>query len=1153
MIKQFIKLKFLGLLFLGTGLFAQIANRPNDVLVKQSLMASSAERTLLAEDMNYAVTDFHSSKKSGVQHIYLRQTYNGLEIVGTESSIHLSSTGQVASVNNQFINSLEKRAGKVSSNPQLDAKQAVVSVASQLGYSITKDLRVLSQGFNSDRMTRLSDGGISKSEIPVRLMYYLKEDKSLALVWELSIQSNQEAEWYNVWVDASNGQIIEKNNWINSCGFDHAHEEEDFFHFQSQPTVKESFGSVLAPEAIQGSYMVFAMPLESPYFGDRTLLLADDVVNTNASPYGWHDTNGSPGPEYTTTRGNNVNAYEDGDNYGFQPNGGNNLVFNFPFNQNYSYSNQYESAAITNLFYWNNIIHDVFYEYGFDEASGNFQQNNYGKGGLGNDFVFAEAQDNESTCNANFGTPPDGQNPVMQMFICGNKDGDYDNLVIIHEYGHGITNRLTGGAGNVNCLNSFYTPEQMGEGWGDWFGMMMTMKAGDQRTDPRTVGTYLFGQGPGGAGIRQYPYSTNMNVNPHTYNSIKNAAVPHGVGSVWAVMLWDMTWDLIDQHGFDPDIYNGTGGNNIALHLVVEALKLQPCSPGFVDGRDAILLADQLLYGGENQCLIWNAFARRGLGFSANQGSSGSTTDGTQAFDTPSDTAAFVAPDDVCVDKGLMTGLGGGTPFGGVYSGPGVTDDGNGSTYTFDPTVAGIGVHTIKYSVAASSCAPASSDTDQIEVTEGLMAVCPNDIQVETSDSNCSAVVAYAMPEGVSGCKAVSGENFDQVNRPNLPQGWTTSSESGSNNLWTTVNSQSSSSPNAAFASNRSSTSLSSLASPEFAIEGPNAKLKFKFSYNTESSYDGAVLEYSMNNGAWSDILNGGGTFVSGGYNGSLSTSYGNPLGGRQAWTGSSNGFVSVEVNLSAAMNGKNVKFRWRMGSDSGYSQTGVWLDNVEIEGISSPVPTVTQIAGLASGSQFPLGTTTNTFEIKDGAGNVKTCSFDVVVNDATAPVLTCPADQTVEVAAGATYSLPDYWAEGGVTAVDNCSTLAQKTQSPMAGTALSVGTHTIEFSVKDAAGNVSNCSFELTVDGTLGLNELSLGDAVQIHPNPTDNFVTISSTQKIAKVVILDMSGKKVHEARWDNSSTENTYSIKHLPTGTYLIQIVGEKQTVVKKMIKK
>ena len=71
---------------------------------------------------------------------------------------------------------------------------------------------------------------------------------------------------------------------------------------------------------------------------------------------------------------------------------------------------------------------------------------------VGSDSVNAEAQDGSGTCNANFGTPPDGSNPTMQMYICGDKDGDFDNLVIVHEYAHGISNRLTGGPGTYRLF-----------------------------------------------------------------------------------------------------------------------------------------------------------------------------------------------------------------------------------------------------------------------------------------------------------------------------------------------------------------------------------------------------------------------------------------------------------------------------------------------------------------------------------------------------------------------------------------------------------------------------------------------------------------------------------------------------------------------------
>ena len=208
------------------------------------------------------------------------------------------------------------------------------------------------------------------------------------------------------------------------------------------------------------------------------------------------------------------------------------------------------------------------------------------------------------------------------------RDSDLDNGIIVHEYGHGISNRLTGGPSTASCLGN---QEQMGEGWSDFFALLLT----DENTENRGIGTYAVFQPTTGQGIRPYPYSRDFGVNPSTYDFVKTAVVPHGVGSVWTTMLWDMTRNLVDRYGFDADIYEGTGGNNTALQLVTEGLKLQACRPGFVDGRDAIMLADALINADANQCLIWDSFAQRGLGLSADQGSSSSVADGTEAFDLP--------------------------------------------------------------------------------------------------------------------------------------------------------------------------------------------------------------------------------------------------------------------------------------------------------------------------------------------------------------------------------------------------------------------------------------------------------------------------------------------------------------------------------------
>jgi hypothetical protein len=161
-----------------------------------------------------------------------------------------------------------------------------------------------------------------------------------------------------------------------------------------------------------------------------------------------------------------------------------------------------------------------------------------------------------------------------------------------------------------------------------------TAAPGDGFSSPRGIGTYALNQPTTGLGIRQYRYTTDMSVNPMTYGNLPTVVHPHGTGTIWCTVLWDMTWDIIQMAGINPNLYNigANGGNAIALKLVTEGMRLQPCSPGFIDGRNAILKADTLFYGAQYSCAIINAFARRGMGIGASQGSSNSRTDQTLSF-----------------------------------------------------------------------------------------------------------------------------------------------------------------------------------------------------------------------------------------------------------------------------------------------------------------------------------------------------------------------------------------------------------------------------------------------------------------------------------------------------------------------------------------
>ncbi|WP_262152108.1 T9SS-dependent M36 family metallopeptidase [Chryseobacterium foetidum] len=227
-------------------------------------------------------------------------------------------------------------------------------------------------------------------------------------------------------------------------------------------------------------------------------------------------------------------------------------------------------------------------------------------------------------------------------------DGSFDNGIVTHEYGHGISNRNTGNG--YTCLVTSNSSEQMGEGWSDFFAMMLTNKPGDNATVARGIGTYAIGQPITGAGIRPAKYSTNFAVNNYTYSDTNGMEydpdgqglflVPdvHSIGFVWATMLWDLHWKYVEKYGYSSDVTaNTTNGSSRVLQLVTDALKLQPCNPNFISGRNAILAAEMATTQGADKCMVWRAFAARGLGLYANAGSATDINDQIEDFTLPAE------------------------------------------------------------------------------------------------------------------------------------------------------------------------------------------------------------------------------------------------------------------------------------------------------------------------------------------------------------------------------------------------------------------------------------------------------------------------------------------------------------------------------------
>ncbi|KAJ3385905.1 Fungalysin/Thermolysin Extracellular metalloproteinase 5 [Lobulomyces angularis] len=346
-------------------------------------------------------------------------------------------------------------------------------------------------------------------------------------------------------------------------------------------------------------------------------VILTDPADSVASPKGWHFA-----ADETTTNGNNIYARDLSQGFERKP-VATNKNFDFPIDLTKDPASYWE-ASVVNAFYVGNVVHDISFKYGFDEQSGNFQYSNFGTFGKGGDVVVINAQSSvpygnppSTTNNANFVTPPDGSYPTMNLYIFSltnpKRDSDLDNGVVIHEYMHGITNRLTGGPKTSNCLTSSESGG-MGEGWSDMLAMILLAKSTDTRETNYVMGSYVVNNKNG---IRSYPYSTNLKINPLLRSSAPAGTEVHALGEIWASMLLEVYWNMVDKSGFTSrllDDVNSGKGNSDFLQLLIDALKLQPCNPTFINARDAILLADTNR-GSKYKCLIWKGFAKRGLGY----------------------------------------------------------------------------------------------------------------------------------------------------------------------------------------------------------------------------------------------------------------------------------------------------------------------------------------------------------------------------------------------------------------------------------------------------------------------------------------------------------------------------------------------------------
>lgn len=322
-------------------------------------------------------------------------SYSDIEQVGSD--------GTIFSYGNSFY------SGKIPEENPLRKRDFNDPVTALKGAINTLGLPVKAKGASAEakpakEQYRIKGTSGAEKDPEARLVYFVKGENDLVLSWrvETDIMDN----WLLTYVDANGEEVHGVVDYVS-----------DF-----------------------ATYQVYPWGVNDPTEGSRVVLT--DPWLGSASEFTWQ---GDGTTNYTTTRGNNGIAQ-------VNPSGGSTYLTNYrptsatrKFEYAYTTSDtnptNYRDAAITQLFYTANKFHDVLYTLGFTEAAGNFEVNNNGQGGKGNDFVILNAQDGSGKNNANFASPADGSNGRMRMYLWDKsspqRDCAFEAGVVIHEYTHG--------------------------------------------------------------------------------------------------------------------------------------------------------------------------------------------------------------------------------------------------------------------------------------------------------------------------------------------------------------------------------------------------------------------------------------------------------------------------------------------------------------------------------------------------------------------------------------------------------------------------------------------------------------------------------------------------------------------------------------------
>ena len=595
------------------------ATRPEEI-GRQYLRSIATELALTAADLDSVyVAKQYRTAHNGVTHLVFRQRFRGADVWNAEWVVNLDRDGRVLNAGGNLYSAPESKW-------RVPARaRAAVAVRTAVA-AVNPKLQGRFVPFESSELPRQAGGirflrGPLARDVEGSVVWFAQRG-TLRPGWTFFITDEDAVHRYAVTVDDESQTVLAKQALT-------------FFQAAQPSPPPTPRGLVFDQDSPQPNPTPGVRLTAPPPIVPRVLKgFQGDPV---ASPYGWTDG--------AATAGNNVIAGENLAGTSFitpVPVAGVNGDFSFPLQLGTGFLPlNYPAAAVTNLFYWMNRAHDLHYQYGFDEQAGNFQAQNFSRGGVDGDPIFAYAHFGaqalgrgsfENAFFSVFGSDDDGAPAEVSMFLSSGSgatndvftDGAYDSQVMVHEYTHGVSSRL------ARQVYSTFQGASMGEAWSDFYALEYTTPDGAPPNGTYATGQY-FTQSWGPGDVRTRPYSTDMAVDPITYADLgKVIQYPevHADGEIWVEALWEARANLIAQFGESE-------GRKRVRQLVMDGMKLAVPAASMVDMRDAILLADRVDYHGDSQAQLWAAFAKRGLGALA-YSDGGSTVHVAPSFELPS-------------------------------------------------------------------------------------------------------------------------------------------------------------------------------------------------------------------------------------------------------------------------------------------------------------------------------------------------------------------------------------------------------------------------------------------------------------------------------------------------------------------------------------